>query len=349
MTVEAVIIGAGGYSGAQLAGLLLAHTHVELAGLFGSERSAHAPRFGDLHPRWRGMTDRRVEPLDVAAIAALAPEAIFLATPHEVSSHLAPSLLATGAVVFDLSGAFRLQDAAAAARHYALTHADPALVARAVYGLPERHASAIAGADLVALPGCYPTASVLPLAPLAAAGAIDDRSPVVIDAVSGVSGAGRTPSARTHFCEVSLQPYAVLEHRHAPEIALHAGLGDDPGVVFTPHIAPFDRGILATIHVPLAAGWNEDRLRGALRAAYGESAFVRLLGAGEWPSVGAVRDTNFCDIGLRVDPARRHLILVSAIDNLIKGAAGQAVQCLNVRFGLPETEGLLARALEPSR
>ena len=158
---------------------------------------------------------------------------------------------------------------------------------------------------------------------------------VIADSTSGVSGAGRSPALKSLFCEVTYQPYGVLSHRHAPEIIEHSGAD----VVFTPHLAPFDRGIASTIHATLVQGWTEEMVRDALQQAFGDEPFVRLLPAGAWPTVGAVRGTNFCDIALAVDPQRHHLIVVSAIDNLLKGAAGQAVQCLNIRFDLPHTAG----------
>ncbi len=336
MKVRTVVVGAGGYSGAELVGLLLAHPSVEIAGLFGSDRSTSAP-FAALFPRFRGRTDLVVEPSDPARIEDLRADAVFLATPHEASHDLAPALLEAGLVAIDLSGAFRLPDPALYPAHYGFTHERPDLLASAVYGLPELNRDALPGAALVAVPGCYPTSAVLPLRPLADAGALDPRRPVIVDSASGASGAGRAPSHRTHFCEVSYQAYGVLDHRHAPEIRAHGGAE----VIFTPHLGPWDRGILSTIHIPLAPGVTEPRVRRILQDAYGDEPFVRLLPAAHWPSVGAVRFTNYCDIALRADEKARHLIVVSALDNLLKGAAGQAVQCLNARFGLPETEGLL--------
>lgn len=347
------IIGAAGYSGAELVGLLAVNDEVELVGLFGSEsRAASAPggapqQFADAHPRFRGVIDLSIEPFSIDKLLAQNPDAVFLATPHEVSHDVAPDLLKHGIVVFDLSAAFRLGDPAAYSKHYGFTHAHLDLLMKAVYGLPERNAEAIHTADLIALPGCYPTSIVLPLAPLMDAGAIDRARPVIADCVSGVSGAGRSPALKSMFCEVTHQPYGVLAHRHAPEICEHSGAD----VIFTPHLGPFDRGIVSTIHAPLAPGWNEEAVRSTLDAAYGDEPFVRLLPRGTWPSVGGVRGTNFFDIALAVDDSRTsgaHLIMVSAIDNLLKGAAGQAVQCLNIRFGFPQTTALLTARKELS-
>lgn len=336
--VRAVIVGAGGYSGAELAAILLRHPSVKIVGLFGSAKRGEGPAvtMGSLFPRLRGRLELPVTPADAGVIAGSGADAVFLATPHEASIELAAEIAGRGQRVFDLSGAFRLKDAALYPRHYGFAHGHPELLAKAVYGLPELNREKIATANLVAVPGCYPTSAILPLAPLARAGAIERGRRPIVDSTSGVSGAGRLPTAKTHFCEVSLQPYNVLKHRHNPEINLHAGVQ----VVFTAHLGPYDRGILSTIHVDLAEGWTAERVTRTLREAYESEPFIRLLPPEEWPSVAAVRGTNFCDIGWVVDEGHRHVILVSAIDNLVKGAAGQAVQCLNVRFELPETAGL---------
>lgn len=349
MTTRTGIIGAGGYTGAELVGLLLPHAHVQVVGLFGSGKHAAGesvpPRFVDLFPRYRGMTDLKVRAADLDAIAELKPDAVFLATPHEVSHELAPALLEMESIVIDLSAAFRLKDAALYKQHYGFEHRHPDLLQRAVYGLPEINRDQLRDADLIAAPGCYPTSVILPLHPLVQAGAIESGWRPIIDSTSGVSGAGRAAVLKSHFCEVSLQPYGVFSHRHAPEINAHAGTQ----VIFTPHLGPFDRGILSTIHVRLAHGWNASRIEEHFQDSYGGEPFVRLLPfpnsqGGQWPSIAAVRGTNFCDIGWAVDEAAGHLIIVSAIDNLLKGAAGQAVQCLNARLGVPETTGLLQEA-----
>lgn len=337
--IRTTVIGAAGYAGAELVGLLASHEETEIVGLFGSElRSSSASALNSLaqiHPRFRGQIDLPIEPTSLSAVLAKEPQAVFLATPHEVSHELAPALLEHDITVFDLSAAFRLRDAGDYSKHYGFEHKHPELLARAVYGLPERNADRIREAELIALPGCYPTSIVLPLAALIDAGAIDQAQSVIADSTSGVSGAGRSPQLKSLFCEVSYQPYGVLSHRHAPEICQHSGAD----VVFTPHLAPFDRGIVSTIHSRLAEGWDEVGVRTALESAYAEHPFVRLLPRGSWPTVAGVRGTNFCDIAVAVDAARCHLILVSAIDNLLKGAAGQALQCFNIRFGFPQTLG----------
>lgn len=339
-----VVVGAGGYSGAELVEILLGHSGAEVVGVFGSakrEEGGRVQKFSEVWPRFRGRLDLEVAASDVDRIAGLKPDAVFLCTPHEASLELAPQLRQRGLVVLDLSAAYRLKDAGLYPKFYGFEHHDPGNLDKAVYGLPELFRAQIAKADLIAVPGCYPTSCILPLAPLVRAGAVRAGTRVIIDSTSGVSGAGRGLMLRSLFCEVSQQAYGVLKHRHNPEIDAYAGTA----TLFTPHLGPFERGILSTIHIELADGWTEARVRETLDAAYGQERFVRLCGAGVWPAVGDVAHTNFCDIGVAVDGAwdakRPHLILESAIDNLVKGAAGQAVQCMNIRFGIDEGEGLV--------
>lgn len=338
------IIGASGYSGAELVSLLLRHPHVRIAGLFGSGKSEKAggtaPTFDEVFGNFRNALSLPVQATDVQAIAALKPSAVFLCTPHEASLELAPQLLDKGLTVFDLSAAFRLRDASAYTSYYGFTHTHPNLLETAVYGLAELHRAQIARANLIAVPGCYPTSVIVPLAPLVRAGAIRRESDgtmrrPIIDATSGVSGAGRKAEQRLLFCEVSQQAYGVLKHRHQPEIDAFVGTA----TYFTPHLGPYERGILSTIHIDLADGWDEPRVREMLATTYRNEPFVHLCRAGVWPSVKHVARTNRVDIALAVD-ARGHCIISSAIDNLTKGAAGQAVQCMNIRLGLPETTAL---------
>ena len=339
-----VIVGAPGYTGAELAAALAAHPGAELVGLFGSERRSSAGAapelLSDLFPRLTGVVDLPVRAADPSSILACEPDAVFLATPHEASEALAPALLAAGVVVFDLSAAFRLRDAALYPRHYGFEHGHASLLAEAVYGLPEVAGDALRTAPLVACPGCYPTSVILPVRPLVAAGIIDGSRPVIVDSASGVSGAGRAAAVKSLFCEVSLQPYGVLSHRHQPEMAQETGAR----ILFTPHLVALDRGILSTIHAELAPGSTLADARAALERAYADAPFVRLLPAGRWPSIAAVERTNCCDIALGTDDTGTHLVIASAIDNLVKGAAGQAVQAFNVRFGFDEGTALgLAR------
>lgn len=340
-----VIVGAGGYGGAEALSILLGHPNADVVALYGSASRSATDRvqtIDEIFPRFRGRCSLPVVSADAGAIAAVHPDAVFLATPHEASIELAPQVIRSGAVVFDLSAAFRLKDAAQYPAFYGFEHHAKDLLATSPYGLPELFRASLAGASVVAVPGCYPTSAILPLAPLQREGLIAPGTRPIIDSTSGVSGAGRSAAVKSLFCEVSLQPYGVFKHRHQPEIDAYAGVS----TIFTPHLGAYDRGILSTIHVDVVEGCTEERLRAVYKAAYGPEPFVRLLPGGAWPAIADVRSTNFCDIALALDEKNRHAIIVSAIDNLVKGAAGQAVQCFNARFGYPETTGLLAASRE---
>lgn len=335
MKTRIAVVGAPGYSGAEVCRLLLAHPRAEIVGLFGSASRDEARQgIAEVFPRFRGRLDREVQAGSIERILGSRPEAVFLGTPHEASMHLAPALLDAGVRVLDLSGAFRLPDAGLYPAHYGFAHEHPRLLAEAVYGLVEHQRERLHGARLIAVPGCYPTSAILPLRPLARAGAIRPGSRTVVNSISGLSGAGRAVKVGSLFCEVGVQPYGVLAHRHQPEIETHAGAPVD----FTPHLAPLARGIVSTIHVTLAEGWNEARAGDVLRGAYANERFVRLLPSGAWPSTLHVERTNYCDIGWAGRDGR--LIMCSAIDNLVKGAAGQAVQAMNAALGWDEALGL---------
>jgi N-acetyl-gamma-glutamyl-phosphate reductase len=321
------VAGATGYTGQALLRLLARHPAVTIATAT-SSGTGPARALPALAHVWEG----RITPLDQATLRESA--VVFLALPDAAAAELAPSLIDAGVRVIDLSGAFRLRDAGSRARWYPETHRVPDGVA---YGLTERERDAVAGARLVANPGCYPTATLLALAPLQDAGLLVRGADIIVDAKSGVSGAGKTPSERTHFSEIhgSLAAYGVFNHRHGAEI--EQGVGAT--VTFTPHLIPIDRGILSTIYVRVPPGTTEDALNDVYQRAYAGATFVRLTGP-SMPEIKHVAHTNFCDIGWRVDPSGR-AILVSVIDNLLKGASGQAVQNMNVMLGLPETTGLL--------
>lgn len=334
-----VIIGAGGYSGAELVSILARHPGAEVVGLFASarrEKGDQAGKFDEIFPRFRGICELPVLPFEIGAVAALKPDAVFLATPHEASVELAPQLLKIGAVVLDLSAAFRLKNPGLYPKHYGFEHGHAALLKDAVYGLPELFREEIARAFLIAVPGCYPTSAILPLAPLERAGLIREGTRPIIDSASGVTGAGRGANVKYMLAEVSLQPYGVLSHRHQPEIDAYSGLP----TLFTPHLVAFDRGILSTIHVELVQRATPDSVSRAFADAYAKEPFVRLLPSKSFPAVSDVRHTNFCDIGWAMDEPNAHLLVFGAIDNLVKGAAGQAVQCMNIRLGLGETTAL---------
>ena len=322
------VAGATGYAGQELVRILARHPAVTLTAAM-SSGAGSAPR---PLPALARIWDDAVTPLDIARLVSSA-EIVFLALPEAASAEVAPALLERGVRVIDLSGAFRIRDDADRQRWYP---ASPALPAGVAYGLPERDAAAIRDARLVSCPGCYPTAALLALEPLEAAGLIDGT--VIVDAKSGISGAGKAASDRTHFSENygSVAAYGVFSHRHNAEIEQE--LKRD--VTFVPHLVPLDRGILETIYVTLKRGTTEAQVAGALEAAYRDAAFVRLTGAA-LPEIKHVAHTNFCDIGWKVDEGRGRLALIVVLDNLVKGAAGQAVQNLNIVLGLDERTGLL--------
>lgn len=333
--LKTIIVGASGYTGAELAGYLRRHPNVQLESLWVSVQSADAgKKISDLHAQLKGLVDLPLNPLDDVAKAAEGVDVVFLATAHEVSHDLAPQFLAAGCAVFDLSGAFRVNRPDFYTQYYGFTHQHQSLLAEAAYGLAEWQAEKIRQARLVAVAGCYPTASQLALKPLVEAHLLDEQQWPVINAVSGVSGAGRKASMTTSFCEVTLQPYGVFTHRHQPEIAAHLGIP----VIFTPHLGNFPRGILATITCRLKPGVGEDEVRSAFYNAYHNKRLVRVYEKG-FPALKSVIYQPFCDIGLAVDG--QHLIVVAAEDNLLKGAAAQAVQCMNLRFGFDETQSLI--------
>ena len=326
--VRVSIAGATGYAGQELLAILARHPEVRIvAAMSSSPDSAARPM-----PRLARMWDGRIEPLNREKLADV--DVAFLAVPEAAAADLAPGLLAAGVTVIDLSGAFRITDNAQRAKWYPATTMLPDGVA---YGLAEHNREAIQSASLIACPGCYPTAALLALLPLVKAGFIESARDVVIDAKSGISGAGRTASDRTHFSENhgSMAAYGVLGHRHVAE--MEQSLGRD--VTFVPHLVPLDRGILETIYVRTTEAATAEGIGEALGRAYANAPFVRLTGDA-LPEIKHVAWTNFCDIGWKFDAATRRLVLVACIDNLVKGAAGQAVQNLNIRCGFDERTGL---------
>ena len=322
------VAGATGYAGQGLIRLLARHPAVRLTEAMSSGATS-APRS---LPALKRIWDGSVAPLDVERLAANA-DIIFLALPEAAAAEVGAALLQRDKRVIDLSGAFRLRSDADRQRWYPDTRTLPPGV---VYGLPERHAEAISRATLVSCPGCYPTAALLALEPLADMGLLEGA--VVIDAKSGISGAGKTPSDRTHFCENhgSVAAYGVFSHRHTAELEQELG----SAVTFVPHLVPLDRGILETIYGSLRRGTTEAQVTDTLQRAYASAPFVRLTGS-ELPEIKHVAHSNFCDIGWRVDEGRGRLVMVAVLDNLMKGAAGQAVQNLNILLGLDERTGLL--------
>jgi len=335
MPLLAGIVGYRGYSGAELVRLLERHPRVTPI-LLDHREDAVA------HSRPQGSTAPGHAPCTPEAVRAGGISIVFLATPPEVSMELAPALLAAGAKIVDLSGAFRLRTPAAYATWYKETHSQPEWLAEAAYGLPEFCRERIPAARLVANPGCYPTAANLAIRPLVEAGVIDRACGIVCDAKSGVSGAGRKPSLKTSFCEVTgnFSAYSVLHHRHVPEVLMISGL-EEREFSFTAQLLPVDRGILETIYFRVQPHTSAADLLAVYARHYDGEPFIRLYPAGHLPDLHAVAHTNYCDIGVALDAATGRAVVVSAIDNLVKGAAGQAVQNMNLMFGYRETEGLL--------
>ena len=334
MATSVGIVGFRGYSGAELAAILSRHPHVEPVLL--------EHRESDDSPRPLGHPGPRRQKFAPDTVAASGLAVVFLATPPEVSMDLAPSLLEAGVKVIDLSGAFRLQTPENYERWYKEKHTQPELLAEAVYGLPEFYRSQIPGARLISNPGCYPTAANLAIRPLLAAGVVARDCGIVCDAKSGVSGAGRKPSLKTSFCEVTenFSAYSVLNHRHVPEVLRASGL-EEGEFSFTAQLLPLDRGILETIYFRGRGVTSAADLIEIFQNAYAGEPFVRLYAPGQAPDLRAVARTNFCDIGVHYDAPSGRAVVISAIDNLGKGAAGQAIQNMNLALGYPETAGLV--------
>lgn len=333
------VVGFRGYSGAELVRLLHGHRHVKLVLM--EHRADHD---GGHRPLDRSAPHRAA--CTAEAVKHEKIEAVLLATPPEVSMELAPMLLEAGAKVVNLSGAFRLRTPENYQRWYKEPHTQAALLAEAAYGLPEVCRERIPSARLVANPGCYPTAANLAIRPLIDAGAADRACGIVCDAKSGVSGAGRKPSLKTSFCEVTenFSAYSIFDHRHVPEILMTSGL-EEAELSFTAQMLPIHRGILETIYFRSARIASAEELYEIYRDRYAAEPFLRIYRPGHVPDLQAVARTNFCDIGMRFDPETGRGVVVSAIDNLVKGAAGQAIQNLNLVLGFPETDGLSTESI----
>ena len=333
--IRVAVLGATGYTALELIKILLRHPEVKIVAL--TSRQEGSPPVSSIHPSLTQRIDLPVEDLSPAQLTSRA-ECIFSCLPHGVTAALAPELLAGGARIVDFSADYRLDDPEVFAQWYGMKHPDPQRLP-VVYGLPELFREQIRPAKLVANPGCYPTSAILPLAPLLKAGMIEPDD-LIIDAKSGVSGAGRSPKLTTLYpeCNESISAYNIGRHRHTPEIEqiLGKAAGRPVQVIFTPHLVPMDRGILATTYSRPREQVSEDRLFEVLRAAYDNEPFVRVVD--HLPATKDATDTNFCDITVRV--VRGRVLTISCIDNLIKGAAGAAVQNFNLMYGFPETTAL---------
>jgi N-acetyl-gamma-glutamyl-phosphate reductase len=345
--MRAGIIGASGYTGAELLRILDSHPEVEVT--YVTAHTYAGQKVTDLYPhlhKYAGIEFRVFDPDEALSEAAFH----FIALPHGEAMNVVPHLLEGGARIADLSADYRLSSQEVYTRWYGLEHTSAHLLAEAEYGLPEINGALIAEARLVAVPGCYPTASILALAPLAKAG-LPGIDGAIVDAKSGISGAGRSLSLAAHFAQAdgSVKPYNVGMHRHTPEMeeVLSSLSGGEKEVIFTPHLVPMSRGILATCYVRVGADASAAEIAGLYEAFYADCPFVVLLGDGSFPETKAVAGSNYCHIGWHLDEARGVVTVAAAIDNLVKGASGQAVQCMNLMQGWSEDTGLGALGIFP--
>lgn len=343
--LQTAVVGATGYVGFELARLLLRHPRLKSPLLLTRESSGNgAGQLADVFPHLTGNGAPSLQPFSWPTLHNKGVDLLFLATPHETSRAWVPEAVRRGLRVIDLSGAWRLRSAAYRAV-YGFADADPAaaeaLAAQAVYGLPELVRPRLPDAQLVANPGCYPTSILLALAPLVRAGWVDLERGIVCDAKSGVSGAGKQPTPQTHFVEVAdnFRAYSLFTHRHTGEILEQLGLAP-PQLVFTTHLLPIPRGLFSTIYVFLRKPLAASELEQCWRDFYAASPFVRVFAPPRLPEIQFSLHTNFCDLGLALDAEGTRLVLVSCLDNLLKGAAGQAVQNMNLLYGWDEKEGL---------
>jgi N-acetyl-gamma-glutamyl-phosphate reductase len=338
------IVGGTGYTGVELLRLLAAHPEAEVAAI--TSRAESGRRVDELYPNLRGHYDLAFSEPDANELAAC--DVVFFATPHNVAMNLVPALLEAGARVIDLSADYRLRDASQWSAWYGEPHASPELLSEAVYGLPEVHRASIAGARLVACPGCYPTAVQLGFIPLLEAGVVDNEH-LIASAASGVSGAGRQAKVDNLLSEVSdsFKAYGVAGHRHLPEI--EQGLADVAGapvrVTFVPHLLPMIRGIHATLYATLTD--PVDDLQDLFERRYADEPFVDVLPRGQYPQTRTVRGSNRCQISVEQPQGRDTVVVMVTEDNLVKGASGQAIQAMNLLLGLPETTGLMQVGLLP--
>jgi N-acetyl-gamma-glutamyl-phosphate reductase len=340
------IVGASGYTGVELARLLCNCPDVKLT--VATSRQYKGKKLADVYPNLAGMVDIVCEDLNTDEMADRA-DLFFTAVPHQTAMAIVPDLLKAGKKVIDLSADFRLHDAEVYEKWYQ-NHTAQEHLAEAVYGLPELHRQQIVGTRLVANPGCYPTSVILGLAPLLQLGAIETET-IIVDSKSGASGAGRLPQTGTLFCEINdgFKAYKVAAHRHTPEMEQEISLLSKKPVTisFTPHLLPIARGILSTIYAKLTNPMSDSEVNEIYKSFYKDETFIRLCELGSYPATQFVRGSNFCDIGFKIDDRTGRIVILSAIDNLVKGAAGQAIQNMNLMCNLPETRGLLSVPLFP--
>ncbi|CAM2935695.1 N-acetyl-gamma-glutamyl-phosphate reductase [Paenibacillus sediminis] len=345
--IRAAIVGSTGYGGVELIRFLLEHPNVEITSVISSSSSGERVAAG--YPHLNEIMTQNLDGIDIAQIAGNA-DVVFTATPSGVSSKLVPQLLDAGLKVIDLSGDFRLKSSSSYEQWYKKEAPQPEYLEQAVYGLSEIYGEEVARKTFIANPGCYPTATLLGLIPLLSAGWIDHRT-IIIDAKSGVSGAGRGTSLLIHYSEMNenFKAYKVNRHQHIPEIeqTLSEALGEDVTVTFTTHLVPMTRGIMTTMYATLTGAYTEEDLIQLYRQYYEGRPFVRIRDAGGWPATKEVYGSNYCDIGFAVDQRTGRVTIISVIDNLVKGAAGQAIQNLNLMMGWDESVGLTRTPVYP--
>ncbi len=338
--IKVGIAGATGYSGIGLIQILKSHPMVEIIWL--SAESNAGKKLSDVRQSMYGVCDMICQPLEIEKLIP-SVDVVFMGLPNGIAMKNAGAILSSGKKLIDISADFRIKDAKQFTDIYKMEHASAGLISQAVYGLSEINKDKIKKANLLSNPGCYPTASILGISPLLKNKMISDSS-IIIDAKSGVSGAGASPSDKTHFdeCNDNVRAYNVAAHRHNPEIdqELSAIAGKEIKTTFTPHLIPMDRGILSTIYADLNSDVSSAELFKQYREFYKDAPFVRILDEGKLPATKYVRGSNYCDISIVVDKRTKRVIVLSAIDNLVKGASGQAVQNMNIMFGLDETTGL---------
>ncbi len=341
MRVRIAVVGVSGYSGLELMRIVLRHPLMECVSVMASETTGQKP-LEEIHPQLRSLSRLATEPMCAEKLADLLCDTVFLCTPNEVSHEIVPRLLDSGLRVVDLSGSFRLRDPSLYSSWYGFAHQSPSLLSEAAYGLTEWNEGVIRKARLVANPGCYPTSILLALLPLVRAGIVSGGSDIICDSKSGVTGAGRSAKSDLMFPEVagSFRAYSPLRHRHAPEICQELQWDLDH-LSFVPHLLPVNRGILSTVYVSFSEDLSPEDISGIYRRCYERRRFIRLLGGSGLPELRAVSRSNFCDLAWRAASGGRRAVILSAIDNLVKGAAGQAVQNFNVMHGLDETLGLI--------
>ena len=346
MKIRVAVVGGTGYTGFELVTLLQQHPKVELTEIT-SQSYAGRP-ISEVFPALQGVCSLICTSMDLESLMQKA-DCVFVALPHKTAMEVVAPLVRAGKRVVDLSADFRFRDPELYEEWYQ-EHTARDLLAEAVYGLPELHGDKIRRANLVGNPGCYPTGVILLAAPLVKAGVVEPES-LIADCKSGVSGAGRTPNLTTHFCEANegFKAYKVAEHRHTPEIEQELSIiaGKPIKIVFTPHLVPMSRGILTTLYANLSKSVTDEEISGLYREAYERAPFVRVLQSGQLPSTLYVRGTNYCDMGWRLEGRTGRIIAISAIDNLTRGASGQAICNMNLMFGFAEDEGLRLRVWQP--